>query len=132
MTDLIATLTELFQETGEAHHQDYIDTDGFDPEWPLYYADHLLGRLNELLGAKLTKGELVYLLVKLSLEQPLEAPGAAWPRYYARVLVRPLPLSTGPSPSLWSSTISPPINAVMAPGLASAGMPWHQGSPQPL
>ncbi len=38
--------------------QDYIDTDGFDPEWPLYYADHLLGRLNELLGAKLTKSEL--------------------------------------------------------------------------
>ena len=31
-TNLSGQLEELFRETGEAHHQAYIETDGFDPE----------------------------------------------------------------------------------------------------
>jgi hypothetical protein len=34
-TDLAGQREELFRETGKAHHQVYIETDGFDPEWPL-------------------------------------------------------------------------------------------------
>jgi hypothetical protein len=43
-TDLAGQLEELFRETGEAHHQAYIETDGADPEWPLWYADYLRER----------------------------------------------------------------------------------------
>jgi hypothetical protein len=81
--DLARRLEELFREVGEAHHQAYIETDGADPEWPLWYADYLRERLGPLLDANFTKSELVYLLILLSNEQPLRAPGANWARYYA-------------------------------------------------
>jgi hypothetical protein len=85
--DLARQLEELFRETGEAHHQAYIETDGADPEWPLWYADYLRERLGPLLDANFTQSELVYLLIWISNEQPLRAPGANWARYYARKLL---------------------------------------------
>ncbi len=81
LTDRLAA---VFRETGEAHHQAFIRTDGEDPEWPLWYADYLIGKLPKLLHTSFTKSELVYLLMRLSKEQPREAPGADWKRYYAR------------------------------------------------
>ena len=44
-TDLTGQLEGLFHEVGEAHHRAYIETDGADPEWPLWYADYLQERL---------------------------------------------------------------------------------------
>jgi hypothetical protein len=82
--NLSGQLEELFRETGEAHHQAYIETDGFDPEWPLWYADHLRARIGPLLGVEFTQSELVYLLIWVANEQPLRAPAANWARYYAR------------------------------------------------
>jgi hypothetical protein len=86
--DLAQQLEELFHEVGAAHHQAYIETDGVDPEWPLWYADYLRDKLGALLDASFTKSELVYLLVLLSHEQPLSAPGANWARYYAKFFIR--------------------------------------------
>ena len=82
-TDLAGQLEGLFHEVGEAHHQAYIETDGADPEWPLWYADYLRERLGGLLDASFTKSELVHMLVLVAHEQPLRAPGANWARYYA-------------------------------------------------
>jgi NAD(P)H-hydrate epimerase len=81
--DLTGRLEDLFRETGEAHHQAYIETDGADPEWPLWYAGYLQERLGTLLEARFTRSELVYLLIWVANEQPLNAPGADWARYYA-------------------------------------------------
>jgi hypothetical protein len=81
--DLAGRLEDLIRETGEAHHQAYIETDGADPEWPLWYAGYLQERLGRLLEASFTKSELVYLLIWVANEQPLNAPGADWARYYA-------------------------------------------------
>ena len=81
--DLAGRLEDLFRETGEAHHQAYIETDGADPEWPLWYAGYLRERLAPLLDASFTKSELVYLLLWVANEQALNAPGADWARYYA-------------------------------------------------
>jgi hypothetical protein len=67
-----------FHEVGEAHHQAYIETDGADPEWPLWYADYLRERLGDLLDAGFTKSELVHMLVLAANEQPLKAPGARY------------------------------------------------------
>jgi hypothetical protein len=86
--DLARQLEELFRETGEAHHQAYIETDGADPEWPLWYAEYLQERLGPLLDANFTRSELVYLLILLANEQPLKAPGANWARYYARFFIQ--------------------------------------------
>ena len=79
-TDTARQLEDLFHEVGEAHHQAYIETDGADPEWPLWYADYLRERLGDLLDASFTKSELVHMLVLVANEQPLRAPGANWAR----------------------------------------------------
>lgn len=39
-------------------------TEGEDPDWPLWYSDHLLERMHNMLKAKFTKSELIYMLVK--------------------------------------------------------------------
>lgn len=85
---LVKTLADLLMETGHAHHQAYIETDGADPDWPLWYADYLLDKLPpHLPGTTFTKTELVYLLVKLDKEQNIHAPGTNWPRWYAKYIV---------------------------------------------
>ena len=86
-TDLALQLEDLFREVGEAHHRAFIETDGADPEWPLWYADYLRERLTDLLDASFTKSELVHLLVLVAAEQPLRAPGANWARYYANFFI---------------------------------------------
>src|SRR5918998_466957 len=91
-------LQKLFREVGQAHHQAYIETDGEDPEWPIWYAGFLQERLGPLINATFTKSELVYLLILVANElvyllilvaneQPLRAPGADWPNYYAKFFI---------------------------------------------
>ncbi|MGB7292383.1 MAG: hypothetical protein WBD99_09440 [Thermodesulfobacteriota bacterium] len=85
--DLLYKIEALFREAGKAHHQAFINTDGTDPEWPLWYADYLLDKLGRLLNAHFTKSELIYLIVSVDKEMSLMAPGADWPSYYATFFV---------------------------------------------
>ena len=87
MEDRIQALAELFQETGHEHHQAYLETDGADPDWPLWYADYLVDRLGEHLDASFTRTQIVVLLVELERLQQATAPGSNWMRFYARVLI---------------------------------------------
>ena len=86
-TNLALQVKELFRETGHAHHEAFSDIDGADPEWPAWYAERLHRRLCTLLQADLTRSELVYLLIRVSSKQPLDAPGANWARYYAKFFI---------------------------------------------
>jgi hypothetical protein len=84
VTDLRTTLANLFHQTAEDHHVAYKATDGVDPDWSLWYADHLREHgLEKLLNATLLKSDLIYLLVLVDKQQNAEAPGAHWERYYA-------------------------------------------------
>jgi hypothetical protein len=87
MGDKIQELADLLSETQKAHHRAYFEADGYDPEWPIWYADYLMPRIPPLLGTELTKSELIYLLVHLSKIQPAEAPDADWPQFYAHYLL---------------------------------------------
>ncbi len=80
-------LEALFNETITAHHQAFVEVDGADADWPIWYADFLRDRLADLLGARFTRSELVYLLVGLDREVQRVAPGANWQAYYARALL---------------------------------------------
>lgn len=84
-TDLDA-LARRFREAGRAHHQAYLATDGDDPEWPLWYAEHLHAALQQDLGVRFTRSELVYLLVLADKTHREEAPETDWPAFYARLL----------------------------------------------
>ena len=75
-------LPELLVGTGRAHHQAFIETDGFDPEWPLWYAEYLIGHLRER-GYTGTQAELVAALVDADRAHQAEAADTPWPEFYA-------------------------------------------------
>lgn len=87
MADIRARLIALLREAGPAHHQAYIESDGDDPDWPIWYAEYLLERLNALLGTALTKTQLIVLLVELDQLQRSEDPVAGWPEFYAAQMI---------------------------------------------
>ncbi len=79
-------IVQILQETAAAHHAAFIETDGLDPEWPLWYAENLKDKLPPLLETDLTISEITYLMVHLSKLQASEAPDEPWPSFYARYL----------------------------------------------
>jgi len=79
----IQQLITLFEETKRAHLHAYAATDGADPDWPIWYAEYMHEKFAGLLNARLTRSELVYLLVLADKEMALHAPGALWTHYYA-------------------------------------------------
>lgn len=83
------TITALLHQAGVAHLATHRETNGDDPEWPIWYADYLLENgLETLLNAKLLKSDLIYLLVLVDKQQKSEAPGSHWEKYYADFFVR--------------------------------------------
>ncbi len=84
MTSRQQKLIDLFTEVATAHHQAFAETNGYDPEWPIWYADYLIDKLPPLLdAATFTRSELIYLLVQCDRQQMTESPGIKWPKYYA-------------------------------------------------
>ena len=77
----------LLREAAEAHHKAFIEVDGADADWPIWYAEYLHDRLADLLNARFSKSELVYLIISLDREVQRVAPGADWRGYYARALL---------------------------------------------
>jgi hypothetical protein len=75
----------LLHEAAETHHQVFRITDGADDDWASWYAEWLvtLSALPELLGGKVVRSELTYLLVRLD-----KAYTERWKDYYARELIR--------------------------------------------
>jgi len=86
-TGILEDVASLFIETSESHHKAFLQTEGVDSEWPLWYADYLHDQLGELLHTELTKSEIVYLLLMLEKKRTVEASGSKWPKYYARILI---------------------------------------------
>jgi glutaredoxin len=84
MLTTIDNLIALLKETGGAHHQAFLASDGADPDWPIWYAEHLTPKLAERLDVDLTKGELVKLLLALEQEHAARGTDEAWVPFYAR------------------------------------------------
>ena len=80
---LHSQLSNLFKDAGRAHHAAFIDTDGEDPEWPLWYADHLRKPLGEALDTSFYKSQLIYCLMNADFEHAARAPDTDWADFYA-------------------------------------------------
>jgi hypothetical protein len=82
----------LLHEAAETHHRVFRITDGADDDGASWYAQWLvtLSELPELLGAKVVRSELTYLLVRLDKEYTERRPAERWEDYYARELVQQL------------------------------------------
>jgi len=85
MTDdsQVERLETLFEQTSKAHHEAFIEADGQDPEWPLWYAEYLHERLQPFLAAPMTRSRLVFCLIGADEEYRAEESEVPWPRYYA-------------------------------------------------
>jgi hypothetical protein len=81
---------ELLHEAAETHHRVFRITEGTDDDWASWYAEWLvrLSELPELLGAKVVRSELIYLLVRLDKEYTERRMAGRWEDYYARELIR--------------------------------------------
>jgi len=76
-------LAALLHETAERHHDAYAVTDGFDPDWPQWYASYLRGRLEELRSAP-PDAEVAALLVESDRAfRDTGRPFEDWPAFYA-------------------------------------------------
>ena len=80
-------LASLLKKAGNAHHEAYSASDGVDPEWASWYAPYLQASIGDRLGRKITRSELVYLLIKAEHEQAAAGDKSAWPTYYAGVIL---------------------------------------------
>lgn len=89
MTDRISPseLAELITAAGHAHHRAYLDSDGVDPDWPMYYAGYLEAHLGDRLGRRASRSELTYLLVKAQREHDALDDGSPFAEYYASVVL---------------------------------------------
>jgi len=85
--ELRARIPVLLTETGRAHHQAFLATDGEDPEWPLWYAGFLQQPLGALLEVPFTRSQLVYCLMFAEYERGARDPDVAWQNYYAEHLI---------------------------------------------
>lgn len=76
----------LLVAANKAHHDAFIAVDGDDPEWPIWYAEHLKDTLPAILGRKLTKSRIVFELVRLA--DSADTGDEHWTQVYAEALVR--------------------------------------------
>lgn len=83
-------LADLLMETGHHHHQAYIDSDGVDPEWALWYAGYLQARMWDRAGALPTRSQLIYLLLRGEMELAEAGTDTPWPQYYAGIILTAL------------------------------------------
>ncbi len=61
-------LVDVFLEAGRAHHAAFVATDGVDPYWPIWYAEHLQTPIADALQAPFTKSQLIYCLMDADFE----------------------------------------------------------------
>ncbi|MGI9585954.1 MAG: hypothetical protein ACR2N7_10235 [Acidimicrobiia bacterium] len=82
-----AQLAELLVETGQRHHQAFAETDGADPEWPMWYADYLYGRIDQYVDTQPTKSEIIQCLVSASEAHEATDVDEGWPSFYANYIL---------------------------------------------
>ena len=78
-----AAIEQLLTEAAAAHHEAFQDSDGADPEWPLWYATYLSERLPAVSNFTGTRSELVFWLVRLADEHQAADSSIPWARFYA-------------------------------------------------
>jgi hypothetical protein len=89
MDERSTKVSQLLHEAAETHHRVFRITDGDDDDWASWYAEWLvaLSELPGLLGGKLVRSEVTYLLVRLDKEYAERRPDQPWEEYYARGLL---------------------------------------------
>jgi len=96
-TELRKDLASLMVETGKAHHNAFLASDGADPDWPIWYAGYLQAPLSKLLQAQFTKSQLVYCLMFADFERSACEPDGDWTAFYAEHFIERFAPSAAPA-----------------------------------
>ena len=80
-------LISLLERTEQAHAAAFQSTDGADPDWPIWYAEHMLESARQSLDPDLSKSQLIYCLMDAENEHQALAPKSDWPAFYANHLM---------------------------------------------
>lgn len=85
-------LARLLASTARAHHAAFAQSDGFDPDWAIWYAGHLQALAWDRFGRFAARAELTYLLISAerAYKAADEAARGPWPDFYARHLLAEL------------------------------------------
>ena len=83
-------LAALLRETSERHHTAFIESDGADPEWALWYADYVQAHLWDRAGRLPSRSELVYLLIGAERAHAASGSDEPWSDTYARFILEGL------------------------------------------
>lgn len=81
---------DLLMETGQHHHRAYIESDGTDPEWAIWYAGYLQSRLWERTGSLPSRSLLVHLLLGAQADHEANGGDSPWPPHYAPIMLAAL------------------------------------------
>ncbi len=95
--ELRNSLIDLFRETGRAHHAAFAATDGADPEWPIWYGEHLQAPIADALQTPFTKSQLIYCVMNADFERTARVPDSDWPEFYADHFVERFAASSTPA-----------------------------------
>ena len=87
----VETLAALIMKAGHSHHEAYMDSDGIDPEWALWYSGFLQANLFGLVEKIPTRSALIHMLVQGEKDHPVDVT-PEWPAAYAADM---LPQITG-------------------------------------
>lgn len=91
MTEPVTQLADLLEQTARAHHEAFAETDGEDPEWPRWYARHLLeADLAGLVGGAPDEATVEAELRASDEAYREQSPGEPWNSFYAEHLHRRL------------------------------------------
>lgn len=88
MDEKVEALAHLLRRTAAAHHEAYSATDGDDPAWPLWYAEHLADKLTPYVGETMDQDALADELVRLDQEVKARPEEDDWALFYARSLLK--------------------------------------------
>lgn len=80
-------LVELLENIGEAHHEEFMDVDGEDPEWARWYTEKMHAEFERLMGRSISVDGVADLLAQFSKLHSEEAPDEKWASYFARKLL---------------------------------------------
>ena len=81
-------LEEMLQESAEAHHQAYLDVDGVDPNWSMFYAPFMIVHGLQVPVSAQELSDQLNIYDTEFVEQNLKG---AWQPYYAKRMLEDYP-----------------------------------------
>jgi len=96
-TELRDNIAELLAQTGEAHHEAFAETDGADPDWPIWYAEYARDKFADRFDMDFTRSQLVFCLMNADIEHQARSPDSDWPEFYANEFIERCAPSESPA-----------------------------------